>query len=182
MHEFRFYEDDVGQIEVKPIANWNYCVRELAALAEHDEEYRAPDGIGWTQMYRFSDDAESLKDTVALRSLGITEARFIELLSPHGKRFDRLISPLSEIDAELGIRSVGFGPSRSTGIVADLDGDIVASIWCRLAGTTDEDEAMLAAMLTALSRDHHLLLVDWAATELIDLRETEVVETYLRGE
>jgi len=111
MHKFHFYEDDAGQIEVKPIANWNYCERELAALTRHDKDYAAPDGVGWTKMYQFSDDDESLKDTLSLSDLKITEARFIELLSPHGKRFKRLVSPLSEYDAEHGIRSIGFGPA-----------------------------------------------------------------------
>ena len=116
---------------------------------------------------------------MSLRDLKITEARFIELLSPHGKRFERLVSPLSEYDAELGIRSIGFGPAKRTGIIADMDGELVVSIWCMLPGCSLEDNVSFADMLTALSRDHHLLLVDWVDLQLIDLRSRGMVESYL---
>ena len=82
MHELQFYEDDPGQIIVAPFANRHYYQREFAALVEHAEQHRAPGGIGWTKMYEPSDDEVALEDTVALRSLDITEARFIELLTP----------------------------------------------------------------------------------------------------
>jgi len=180
MHEFHFHEDDVGQIQVMPMANWNYCEREFAALIEHDKNHAAPNGAGWTKMYKFSNDAESLKDTMSLRDLKITEARFIELLSPHCKLFERLVSPLSEYDEELGIRSIGFGPAKYAGIIADMDGELVASIWCMLPGRRQEDNVKFADMLTALSRDHHLLLVDWAQLRLVDLRLRRALESYLR--
>ncbi len=182
MHEFQFYEDDVGMIQILPIANWRYCERELVAIAKHSEEHLAPGGAGWTEMYKLSDDEESLEDAVSIRSLDITEARFIELLAPCGRKFDRLVSPLSEIDAALGIRSVGFGPSRQRGIVADLEDEYVRSIWCKLPRHKTDENAELADMLSALSQDHHLLLVDWADLRVVDLRSKSAVEDYLNGD
>ena len=52
MHEFQFYEDDVGMIQILPIANWRYCERELVAgeaiatLATNEFEPGHHQGIG----------------------------------------------------------------------------------------------------------------------------------------
>lgn len=173
MHEFYFHEDDVGQERVLPIEWWAYCRGEFEALAEHSRTHLAPGGVGWTKMY------EVREPDSGLPKLDMTEKRFHELLAPHGRRFDRLDSPLAEIDAELGIRAVGYGPSRRSGIIADLNEDKVGLLWAALHPENPSERDMLANMLTALSADQDLLLVDWAGLRLVDLRVRADVEAYL---
>jgi len=173
MHEIYFHEDDVGQLEILPISKWHYCEHELAAVAEHDAAHRAPGGVGWTKMYMPGAAEEPLQ------GLEMTATRFAELLAPHCKQFDRLESPLSDVDVELGIRRIGFGPSDAGGVVADLQGELVSSIWCLLPGATRDENELLAAMLISLTRDQHLLLMDWLRARAVDLRSKPGVETYL---
>ena len=86
---------------------------------------------------------------------------------------------MSQIDAAAGIRSIGFGPGNWTGIVADLDGEHVGHIWCAGIGDTADNKIMMADMLCALSTDHHLMLLNWESSELVDLRVRDDIESYL---
>lgn len=173
---FRFHEDDEGQRQILPIGNLDYCRRALAAADAHAREHAAPDGAGWTSMYSPGAPDELLRD------LAITSDRFENALAPHGSRFDRLESPLSEIDEQLGIRRTGFGPTSRTGIVARLDGETVSTIWCQPFATRAEDIASMAAMLAALNRLSPMLLIDWEAGKIVDLSSAPDIAGYLSGQ
>lgn len=173
MHEFFHDEDEVGMTQLLPVEWWDHCAREFEAMAAHAEAHRSPEGVGWTEMYQHSVPDPSLP------RLCMTEERFVELLRPHARQFDRIDNTLAEVDAALGIRAIGFGPSRHVGIIADLDGDSVSSIWGRLFTQDAAARGIVAAMLTALGRDQNLLLVDWRAHRLVDLRSPSAIDAYL---
>lgn len=97
----------------------DYCERELAALAEHSTKHLAPDSIGWTKVYKLN-PADPF-----LPRLDFTADRLYPSAPASCTAVRPLISPLSAVNAEFGIRSIGFGPSRHCGIIADLDGDDV---------------------------------------------------------
>ena len=178
-HEFHYWEDDPGQVQILPSANKNYCEREFVKIREHAEAHETPDGVGWTKMYELGQDADSLVGTRSLKSLALSKSRFVELMAPHSRQFDKLVSPLSEFDEELGIRSVGFGPSASAGVIADLEGDIVCAIWCRAYVSEFEHKAEMANLLAALNTDNEMLLVDWSNLVVVNLRSREEVDAYL---
>ena len=177
MHEFHFHEDQPGQIAILPFENWDHCQREFIAIDEHAERHLAPGGVGWTKMYT------PLPTPVPLDSLQITEEQFCEWLAPHGRRFDRVVDPIFGGEVP-GIRCVGFGPSSYRGIIAERrDEDAyIPSIWCSLTGFPTDENRELAALLTALSRDHHLMLVDWLEGVAVDLRSPAAIERYLNGD
>lgn len=178
-HEFHYWEDDPSQVQILPSANRNYCEREFAKIREHARAHKSPDGVGWTKMYELGKDADSLADTRSLKSLALSESRFVELMAPHSRQFDKLVSPLSEFDKELGIRSVGFGPCASAGVVADLEEGIVCAIWCRAYVAELEHKTEMANLLVTLNTDNELFLVDWSNLVVVNLRSREEVEVYL---
>ncbi|MCP4319053.1 MAG: hypothetical protein GY789_24450 [Hyphomicrobiales bacterium] len=175
MHEFYHHEDDVGQIQVLPVEWWDYCRQEIYALEEHNEKHVAPGGVGWTKMYSFSAAAPELPN------LEMTVSRFRELLSPHASEFEKITNPLSEYEAEVGIRAIGFGPSQSAGVFADLVDDMVKAIWCIVWSERDDELEVMAKLLYALSEDQHFLLVDWKETHIVDLRVGWEIENYFFG-
>lgn len=175
-HEFHFHEDEVGQTQVLPIEWWSYCEGEFEALKAHDVIHRVPDGAGWSEMYEFRPADPGLP------RLDMTEQRFVALLQPQCRQFDVVESNLAEVDARLGIRAIGFGPSGSAGVIAEVDGDRLAMIWGRLFASQDDERAVLVNLLTALSTDQHLMLVDWPGNEMADLRNHAQLDAYLRGE
>ncbi len=137
MHEIYHHEDDVCQIQVLPVECWDYCGQEIRALDEHDEKHRDPGGAGWTKMYSFREADPDLPN------LEMTASRFRELLSPHAEQFEKITNPLSEYEAEMGIRAIGFGPSGSAGVFADLEDDKVKAIWCLSWSESERDLGIL---------------------------------------
>ncbi len=181
MYEFFHDEDDVGMAQLLPIEWQDYCVRECQAIAAHAEKYLAPNGVGWTEIYRRAEPPSTLP------RLQMKESRFVELLKPRAKQFDRIVSTLGALEAELGIRRIGFGPGyprpspwANKGIIAELDGDEVGSLWGKLKTSEADERRRLTEILMALSLDQHLLLVDWRDLEIVDLRSPDAIDAYLR--
>ena len=175
MYEFKHDEDTVGMIQLLPVGWRAYCLKQFEAIEEH----ASPEGFGITSMYRLPPDP-------SLPRLAMTADEFIELLSPHGKRFDKITSNLGDLDEMLGIRCIGFGSGieresgwGNKGLIGELDGDRVSSIWCRLWTNDPHERDILADMLMAVSRHQHLLLVDWNRSGLADLRSRPEILAYL---
>ena len=175
-HEFHFHEDEPGQEQVLPIEWWSYCEGEFEGLRAHDDAHYDPDSGSWGALYQFSEADPNLPE------LSMTEARFIELLEPHCKQFDKVIGSLAEFDELHGIRAVGFGPPDGGGIIADLKDDQLTSIWGRIYALDSEQMKTMINLLTALSTDQHLMLVDWGSHKTADLRDRAQIEAYLRGD
>ncbi len=181
MYAFRHDEDEPGMVQLLPIEWWDHCIAQLAALEKFSDEHRDPDGVGWTDMYRPEEPPASLP------WLDLSEEQFVSLLKPHARQFDQILSSLGEVEATLGIRAIGFGPSQvdgepwgNAGIIADMDGDRVSSIWCRVSGrSSPEEKDRFAAMLSALDAHRHMLLMDWRSGAVVDLRAREQVDVYL---
>ena len=175
MHVFRFHEDDPGQIQILPIENWDHCQREFVAIEEHANQHWDPGGAGWSKMYMRG------PCPVGLSELMITEEQFCEWLAPHSKRFDRVADPFDlDLDEDFGVRSIGFGPDEHLGVIAERrhEDEYITSIWCKVTA----DNVEIADMLSALSRDHHLMLVDWLSGEAVDLRSRTAIKRYLNGD
>ncbi|MCP4381567.1 MAG: hypothetical protein GY798_09155 [Hyphomicrobiales bacterium] len=56
------HEDDLGTVQVLPMACWNDCVDQLGSIEEFAERHEAPDGLGWTKMYEIQPGPKSLED------------------------------------------------------------------------------------------------------------------------
>ena len=179
MYAFRHDEDEPGMVQLLPIEWWDYCSAQLVALAKFSNEHLDPGGAGWTDMYR--------PDTppAALPRLDLSEDQFVALLSPHARRFDRILSTLGDVEETLGIRAIGFGPSQEDGepwgnggIIADMDGTQVRAIWCRLRARTPQEKDRLIAMASALDSHRHMLVMDWRREVVVDIRVRDQVDAY----
>jgi len=179
MYAFKHDEDEPGMVQLLPIEWWDYCSAQLVALEKHSQEHLDPGGVGWTEMYRPD------RPPAALPRLDLSEDQFVALLRPHARRFDRILSTLGDAEATLGIRAIGFGPSQedgepwgNAGIIADMDGPRVRSIWCRFRTRTAEERDRLIAMLSALDGHRRLLVMDWRRGTVVDLTVREQVDVY----
>lgn len=180
MYAFRHDEDEPGMVQLLPIEWWDHCTAQLTALEKFSDEHLDPDGAGWTEMYRPD------KPPASLPRLDLSEEQFVALLKPHARQFDRILSTLGKLEETLGIRAIGFGPSRedgepwaNAGIIADMDGKKMRSIWCRLRARSREEKDRLTAMLSALDAHRHMLLMDWRRSAVVDLRAREQIDAYL---
>ena len=68
--------------------------------------------------------------------------------------------------------------ARNAGIIADMDGPRVRSIWCRFRNRTAKERDRLIAMLSALDGHRRLLVMDWRRATVVDLTVREQVDAY----
>ena len=180
MYVFKHDEDEMGNIQLLPIKWRSYCSTQFEAIERHVEEHVSPGVIGITKMYW-------LPPAPTLPRLNMTEAEFVDLLAPHGKRFDKITSNLGDLDTLLGIRCIGFGSGidrkedgwGNKGLIGELDGNRIRTIWCRLWTNEPHERDILADMLMAVSNHQHLLVVNWNRSTLADLRSRDEILTYL---
>ncbi len=81
----------------------------------------------------------------------------------------------------MGIRAIGFGPSRNVGVIAILEEGEVRAIWCMPWSDKDKELGVVARLLHALGEDQHFLLVAWQEKHIVDLREAWEINNYLFG-
>jgi|GEM_PF-4763923 len=179
MYVFKHDEDEVGSIQLLPIEWHSYCLAQFEAMERHVEEHASPEGTGITKMYK-------LPSAATLPLLDMTQAQFVELMSQHGKRFDRITSTLGDVDEILGIRCIGFGSGMdkgeegwgNKGLIGELDDDRVRTIWGRLWTSDEREREILADMLMAASTHQHLLVVNWNSSGIADLRSHDDIMNY----
>ena len=174
MRNFTCYDEQLGGIKLEPFSNVSFLLDQIDALQEHSRQHRAPDGIGWTKLFRLDAPPEPLE------TLAMPAERFRELLRPFAPPFDT-VTVTSEFGPAFADEDsfIGFGPSDKAGIFAECADGKVKSIRCVLPGATAEENAVLADMLAALNSEHDLILVDWWMDVTVPLGIREYVEVYL---
>jgi len=69
MSDAYFHEDDYGQVELLPLAAYEFCVNQSQAIeefsAEHRTPDRTPDRMGWTDMF-IRDDPPAKLEALAI--------------------------------------------------------------------------------------------------------------------
>lgn len=153
-----FYDDNSrGNIEIFPIENFAFFSEEIAQLSKFSKEHRAPDGIGWTDMY-----ARKEREPVPLASLSLDIAEVGAALSFHLEPFERIqcVGELGTIEEVTDTRAFGFD---SNCVVYLVEGkpSIVTDIWLDLNGPELSKQTALLAALKDLKRLGSFLLVDW---------------------
>ena len=176
MHSLFCYDFEVESIRILPFANWMFAADQIEALKAHDKQHRAPDGVGWTKMYRL----ESPPECLATRGLSCDSFR--ERLAPLAPQFETVTVKEEngyDFSGNDELSYLGFGPSGRAGVVAECRNGKVDAVWCVLPGASAKENAVLAEMLHALDRDLHLILVDWHAGMVIPLADLASIEAYL---
>jgi hypothetical protein len=166
-----FHEDDYCHIELLPKAAEAFARKQAADIDAFAEAHRAPGGMGWTQAYVQDAPPASVYDLkISVTSLAECVPQTLEL-------FDRVTTGASSETLPAN-RTVAWGTDNFGLIFTDFDElHVVRNVWFNhfAAG---EIEAMRAFLMACAAR-WHLILADWAWTQVVDLRNNEELETYL---
>lgn len=156
-------EDSWGEVEVLPASNADWCRAEFDKIAAFSDEHRAPDGVGWTDIYIRKPAPSSL---AALR---IPLAPALAALRQHLPAFDSVTSG-SFYEPEPVAKARAFGPSPKTALIliGDENEIIVESIL--ILADEDDGAARVMTALEALPSSGRLMVVDWVRRELIAMR------------
>jgi hypothetical protein len=165
-----FHEDDYCHRELLPKAAEPFARREAAAIEGFSTAHAAPGG-GWTDIYVRDDPPASLRD------LNITLDALTECVPPALRRFDRVTSGYGSLEEPVE-HAVAWGSDRWAMIFADVDERrVVQNVWFPHFGAESVED--MRAFFVACARRWHLILADWAWTQVVDLRDAAALDTYL---
>lgn len=161
--ELFVHEDDWGQVEVLPAACAEWCRTELARIADFASAHAAPDGAGWTDIYRRGAPPQTLLE------LSLPLAAPAQSLAALMPAFDAVVSgTFSAPDTVPRVRA--FGPAADTAIVLvpDGEGSMLAMASLVLNGSGEARSALMRAVAT-LPAPSPLIVVDWQQGTIVRL-------------
>jgi hypothetical protein len=154
--EIYFHEDDYCQQQLLPQEAATHATSEIRKIDEFAEAHKAPDGLGWTDVYVRNDAPAQF------RVLNLNRERFDALVSPHLPRFDQVFTGYSS-HREACVKTAAWGLSQSCALFADWSEDgIVANVWTEFFDSEDASIDAAARAVAALASIHPLIYVDWA--------------------
>ncbi len=169
MREAYFHEDDYCQVEILPVANYEFCREQMGEIAEFSTKHDT--GFGWTDMFVRSESPTSLKQ------IGLTRAALESELCLYLPKFDRVLTGYSTYREECR-NAIAFGAGTNFVLFAGFDSEYVSHLWLTIYGLTLTDMKLAHRAFAYLSRSH-LLLADWFMLALIVLADTDAVARYL---
>jgi hypothetical protein len=164
-----YHEDDYRQVEIVSSENFEELIKQAENVQDFADQHF--DGSGYTDVIVREDNGLKLNQ----RGIGTNE-------------LDSFLSELGLVkysEVSTGIRpgemesknTIGYGQNYRA-IFFDYETDTVQSIW--ITGTPDVEKTLYAEVLNKVGMKWNLLLMDWNSLELIDLRNKEQIEKYLK--
>ena len=156
MDEVYFHEDDYCQQELLPLSAMEFCGQQITEIDEFATAHKAPDGVGWTEMYMREDSPKKLVD------LGITVSTLRETMTEHLREVPVIYTGYSS-HRELCKHTVGFGLDADCIVYAEWnEANVVKTIWTGLFTPHANELQRVVAALQQLGQRFPLLYVDWA--------------------
>jgi hypothetical protein len=173
--EVYFHEDDFCQQQLLPRDAADFVRKELRAISDFSDEHRAPDGMGWTEMYiRGEAPAE-------LPLLRIEKEKLGSYVSPFLPPFDAVFTGYSS-HREQCEKTGAWGTSAQCALFANWNDDgIIQSVWAEFL--KDDEESIHAATraIATLGMHYPLVYVDWARGYVCDANDSGSFSSLLRS-
>jgi hypothetical protein len=173
MKEIYYHEDDYCQIEVLPVSNWQHCAEQMGEIQTFSEAHKAPNGMGWTQMYMRPDNPVGLSHSgIAITALRSALARVAEEYGPVYTGYSTY--------RELSKNTVAFCAADGAILYADHnDAGVVEHIWLTLDPTTEDQKSRALSLFMSLAEQGEFLLSDWGWCALVMLKDSGALSQYL---
>lgn len=171
MTSIYFHEDDFCQIEILPIENLGFCLKQAGCIEEFAKTHKS--GIGYTDMYVRDETPLSLADKK------IVPSQLKNALQGITKEFDEVYSGYSSYREKCEFTHA-FGNDKNIVLFFDVKNGIVKNIWLTL--DTDKEDDILTAknIFSALSRIGSFIIADWGWSYIEDIGNHLEIEKYLR--
>jgi hypothetical protein len=167
------HEDDFCQVELLPLSNHAHCSKEMEVADKFAGEHRAEDGVGWTDMYIRQENPERVE------TLGITSQTFEELFSNDFTKFDKVNTGCYG-DVFESPKTIAFGENDSIVIFGLFNEEnVITDIWLTIDPTTNGHRELGLKIFNLIGAKYDLLFVDWSASFMCPLSETESLSKYL---
>jgi hypothetical protein len=156
-----FHDDDYGQVEVLPLVNLNFCLKQAGLIERFAQKHEA--GLGWDAMFVRADAP------AALSELGLRLAQVRKSVTPQLVEANAVFTGYSSYRERCDDVFAFAAASGETLFVQARGGDTVTAIWL--------SDAMSELLL--LPKIDELLLVDWRFDFVCPLTDVLRLEAFL---
>ncbi len=154
--EAYFHEDDYCQQELLPLTALEFCRQQISEIDEFSNAHKAPDGVGWTDIYRRKDPPKKLVE------LGVAVSALRKSMIEHLPEITTIYTGYGSHEA-LCENTIGFGVDTDWIVYAEWnDANVVEAVWTDVLTSHVKSLERFAATLQQLGREYPLLYVDWA--------------------
>ena len=171
MAELFSHEDDYCQIELLPITNEPFCLKQTGEIDKFAEDHR--DGAGFTDMYVRQENPHSLTELAIDRS---------ELKNAIGNAADYHNKVLTGYGShrETCRNTMAFAATENVILFGEFNkSNIISNTWLTLNTLTTLDLDRARVLISRMLK-WELLLVDWGWSRCIRIADTVALDEYLK--
>ena len=163
-----FMEDDYCMIEILPLENLAFCLKQAEESRKFADAHRS--GIGSTGVYVISDGP------VGLREKRITASSLDKAMQEALPKFDEVYYEAEHSSPQ----TFAYGYDSNVALFFEEKDEIVDTIWLTLVIKKEQDVDRALRMLDALSGLGAFLLADWGWCVIERLENRDSLKPYLR--
>jgi len=152
MTSIYFHEDDFCQIEILPVENLAFCLKQAGRITEFADEHR--EGVGFSHMYMREDASASL------RSKKILAADLKNLLMGILPEFDEIYMGYGRYRETCEFTNA-FGQNENVVLFYEQEAEFVKNIWLKLEVGNSADIESAMGIFGVLSQMGEFLIADW---------------------
>ena len=170
MRSIYFHEDDYCQIEILPVENLGFCLKQAGLIDEFSEEHKA--GAGYTDMFIRGENP------LSIYTKSIPVGVFEEALEVAPK-YDEVFTGYSSY-CEKCESTNAFGHQENVAVFYEEKDGFVKNIWLALDIYEDNDVSITYNMLTSLAKLGDFIIVDWGWGFIEELHDAARIKQYLQ--
>jgi len=170
VREIYFHEDEYGQLELVPEANWSFLVKTMQAAQEFSDAHRA--GVGWTEIFSIP------QPPIPLLELKIRRSHLLKAVNGILPPFDRVLSGYGSQATECE-HTWAFGAHSSLAMFVEFDEDLVKTAWFTF-DLRSQDDATTALILCRALAQWPVVLADWGWNRLYRITDEPALAQYFR--
>ena len=170
MTRIYFHEDDYCSIEILPIENLEFCLKQAGLIADFSEKHKAE--VGYTDIFAlekspFSMQSKKIPKAVLEKAVQSILPKFDEVFTGYGSYEEKC----SHIGA--------FGNNENVVIFYDEKDGFIENIWLNLNVYEAEDITIAKSLVHTLSKLGNFIIADWGWGFIEALHNCEQINQYL---
>lgn len=171
MSSVYFHEDDYCQIELLPIENIEFCLKQTGLINEFANAHK--EGNSYTDIYMREDNLISMHDKKILITL---LENSLDGILP---KFDEVCTGYSSY-REKSKHTNAYGQDENVVMFYDSKDNFINHIWFTLDISKENDIMAAQDMFHALSKLGEFIIVDWGWDFVEKINILEKIESYLQ--
>lgn len=164
-----YHEDMYLQIEVLPIENKRFCLKQMDSISEFAEEHK--EGLGYSSVYlREEEEYKLTNKKIPLKSVVGTLEKYLN-------NYDEVYTCYGGHECK-SKNTIAFG-FKTIQIFITFQKDFIKYIWMN-GYTREMDEIQrFSQALIAIGKELDLLIADWEAGTITELKNAKAVKKYI---